>query len=134
MHVFIIAPENRPGGLATALEAIAQRGVNVMSGGGGAWGDSGAIAIQTNDDDSTRAALQDSGTNFREVGGTAVAWLEDRPGTLADATRRLANAGVNIEALVPVGMESGKVGVLFGVDNPDAARAALGELMGAAAG
>jgi len=133
MHVFIITPENRPGTLATALEAIAQRGVNVITGGGGTWGDSGAIALQTNDDEGTRAALQSSSVPFREVEAVA-AWLDDKPGTLADAARRLANAGVNIEALFPIGMDSGKVGVLFAVDNASAAGAALGELTAAAAG
>lgn len=49
------------------------------------------------------------------------AWLDDRPGTLAEAARRLGDAGVNIEALFPIGMESGKVGVLLGVDNASAA-------------
>lgn len=131
MHVFIIAPQNRPGTLASALEGIAQRGVNVITGGGAASGDSAAIAIQTNDDEGTRAALQASGVPFREVEAVA-AWLDDRPGTLADAARRLGNAGVNIEALFPIGMESGKVGILFAVDNASAAGAALGELTGSA--
>ncbi|MGH2463557.1 MAG: hypothetical protein ACRDFZ_08060 [Candidatus Limnocylindria bacterium] len=133
MHVFIIAPENRPGTLATALEGIAQRGVNVITGGAATWGDSGAIALQTNDDEGTRAALQASGVPFREVEAVS-AWLDDRPGTLADAARRLGNAGVNIEALFPIGMNGGKVGILFAVDNASAAGAALGELTGAAAG
>jgi hypothetical protein len=133
MHLFIINAENRPGTLADALEAIAEKGVNVITGGGAAWGDGGSIAIQTNDDDSTRAALQGKGVKSREV-EAIVAWLEDRPGTLANAARLLASAGVNIEALIPVGMEGGKVGVLFGVDNAGAAKAALGELTAAAAG
>ncbi len=133
MHVFIIAPENRPGTLATALEGVAQRGVNIVGGGAVTWGDKGAIAIQTNDDDGARAALQDSGIPFREVEAVA-AWLDDRPGTLVEAARRLGNAGVNIEALFPIGMESGKFGVLFAVDNASAAGAALGELTATAAG
>jgi hypothetical protein len=133
MHIFIIAPENKPGGLAPILEAIAQRGVNVIAGGAATWGDLGAVAIQTNDDESTRSALQGTGVEFREV-QTASAWLDDRPGTFADATRRLANAGVNIEALFPIGMKDGKVGILFGVDNVEAAKTALGELSGVAAG
>jgi hypothetical protein len=133
MHVFAIKAENKPGSLATILDAIAQRGVNVITGGATTWGDSGAIAIQTNDDEATRSALQGTGVEFREI-QTASAWLEDRPGTFADASRRLANAGVNIETFFPIGMKDGKVGILFGVDNVDAAKAALGELSGVAAG
>ena len=41
---------------------------------------------------------------------------------------------MNIEAFFPIGMEDGKVGVLFAVSDGAAAKAALGELTGAAAG
>ena len=69
---------------------------------------------------------------FREV-ALASAALEDKPGTLADAARRLADAGVNIEAIFPTGMEGGKITVAFGVDNVEAAKTALGQLTGASA-
>ena len=133
MHVFIITLQNRPGSLAETLEAIAERGVNVISGGGASSGDGGSLAIQTNDDDGTRAALQGINCSFREVDAVS-AWLDDRPGTFGDVARRLANAGVNIESAFPIGMDGGKVGILFGVENASAARAALGDLVGTAAG
>jgi hypothetical protein len=125
MHAFIIAPANHPGSLADTLDGVAQRGVNITSVGGGAWGDTGVLAFQCDDDEGARAALQESGTAFREAAAVTV-WLEHRPGTFAEACRALGNAGVNIEAVLPVGMQDGKVGVLFGVDNEDAAKAALG--------
>jgi hypothetical protein len=130
MHVFIIAPENKPGSLAAILEAVAQRGVNVTSGAAAAWGDLGAVAIGTSDGEATRSALEGTGVQFREI-QHAEAWLDDRPGTFADAARRLGNAGINIEAAFPIGMKDGKVGVLFGVADATAANAALGELAGA---
>ena len=125
MHLFIIAPANRPGTLAGVLDGIAQRGINVTAVGAATWGDTGAVAIQVNDDEGARAALQESGANFREA-ATVTAWLDDQPGSLAAAARSLGDAGVNIEAIVPVGMQEGKVGLLFGVDNEAAAKAALG--------
>ena len=103
--------------------------MNVIAGGVAAWGDHGAVALQTNDDEATRSALEGTGFQFREV-QTASAWLDDQPGTFADAARRLANAGVNIEAAFPIGMKDGKVGVLFGVDNVEAAKSALGRAVG----
>jgi hypothetical protein len=133
MHAFIISAQNQPGQLARVLDGIAQRGINVTGGGATTWGDGGAIAIQVNDDDGARSALQEAGITFREA-DVAAAWLEDRPGTLADAARRLGDAGVNIEAFFPIGMENGKFGVLFAVSDGEAAKAALGELTGAAAG
>jgi hypothetical protein len=106
--------------------------VNITAGGATTWGEGGAIAIQTNDDDGARSALQEAGITFREA-DVAAAWLENKPGTLADAARRLGDAGVNIEAFFPIGMEGGKVGILFAVSDAAAAKAALGELVGAAA-
>jgi hypothetical protein len=125
MHLFIIAPANRPGTLAGALDGIAQRGINVTAVSAATWGDTGAVAIQVNDDDGARAALQEAGATFREA-AAVTAWLDDQPGSLASAARALGDAGVNIEAVVPVGMQDGKVGLLFGVDNEAAAKAALG--------
>ena len=52
---------------------------------------------------------------------------------LADAARRLADAGVNIEAIFPTGMEGNRITVAFGVDNIEAAKQALGALTGATA-
>jgi hypothetical protein len=42
------------------------------------------------------------------------------------ATRKLANAGVNIEATMPTGMSGGNVTIAFATDNPARAREALG--------
>jgi hypothetical protein len=47
---------------------------------------------------------------------------------VADAAKRLADAGVNIELIAPTGMDAQKVTIAFGVDKLDAARAALGDL------
>lgn len=80
----------------------------------------------TNDQDAARTVLDDMGATYREIGLVSTA-LEDRPGTLATAARRLASAGVNIEILMPTGMDGGKVTVAFGVDNVERARQALGE-------
>ena len=60
--------------------------------------------------------------------------LDDRAGQLAHMGEALGDAGVNIEAIVPIGMQGGKVGVLLGVDNVEAANSALGDLVGAATG
>ena len=123
---FIVELENRPGSLAAVLRAVADHGVTIITGGAATWGDGGTIALQFDDDDRGRTALAGSGAPFREV-AEVVAWLEPDPGTLADAAERLAAAGVNIEALAPVELADGRIGVVFGVDNPEAAIAALGD-------
>lgn len=127
MKAFVIELENKPGGLASAAEALAERGINIENVAGVTCGTDGVIGLLTNDEAGTRSAFDGSGIGFREIELISAA-LENRPGTLADAARRLASAGINIELLLPTGMEGGKVSVAFGVDDASAARQALGEL------
>lgn len=127
MDVFIIELDNRPGMLAGLAEAIAEKGINITSIAGASGSDTGTVALLTNDADGTRSVLDASGVTYRTC--TLVsASLEDRPGSLAAATRRIADAGVNIDALFPTAMEGGRITLAFGVDDAEAARTALGEL------
>ena len=132
MNAFIIELENKPGSLAETTAAIAEKGININGIAGAVGGSTAAVAIVTNDESATRSALQGIDCKFREV-ALASAALEDKPGVLADATRRLADAGVNIEAIFPTGMEGNKITIAFGVDNIEAAKQALGALTGAIA-
>ena len=89
MNAFIITLDNRPGALADIADAIAEKGINIAGVAGATEGGSGSIAIVTNDEVSTRSALEGAGARFREV-ALATASLEDKPGVLADAARKLA--------------------------------------------
>jgi hypothetical protein len=131
MNAFIIELENRPGVLADITEAIAQKGINITAIAAATATDMGSVALLTNDEAGTRGALQGTGANFREVALVSSA-IEDRPGSLAQAARRLADAGVNIEALFATGSEGGKVTIAFAVNDAEAARTALGVRTGAA--
>src|SRR5687767_8770267 len=90
MRAFIIQAENRPGALADIAEALGERGVNITGIAGSAWDTSGAIGIITNDDAGARSVLDDQGADYRETDLVA-AGMEDRPGTLGSAARRLAD-------------------------------------------
>lgn len=127
MHAFIIQAENKPGALADLAEAIGQRGINITGVAGSTWDSAGAITIITNDDSGTRSVLDERGADYREADLVA-AGMEDRPGTLGAAARRLADRGVNIEAIVPTGMQGNRVTVAFAVDDVNAAREALGDM------
>ena len=126
MHAFLVEADNKPGALADIADAIAGRGINIAGIAATTAGGRGSAAIITNDQDAARLVLDDMGATYREVGLVSTA-LEDRPGTLASAARRLASAGVNIEIVMPTGMEAGKVTIAFGVDNVERARQAIGE-------
>jgi hypothetical protein len=118
--------KNKPGELARATEAIAQKGINILGFTGATCGDSGSIVLLTNDEAGTKRALGDAGFKPREV-ELVVASLANQPGSLAKIARRLADAGVNIEAALPTGMEGGNVSVAFATDNPAKARQVIGE-------
>jgi hypothetical protein len=126
MNAFIIELEDRPGTLADIADAIAEKGINIAGVAGATGGGPAAIALVTNDEAGTRSVLDASGSSYRQV-ALATASLEDKPGVLAEAARKLANAGVNIEAIFPTGMDAGKITVAFGVDNIEAAKSALSQ-------
>ena len=127
MRAFIVRSENRPGVLADLAEALGERGINISGVAGSTWDDTGAIGLITNDDAGTRSVLDARGAEYREMELVA-AGMEDKPGTLATAARRLADRGVNIGAVMPTGMQGTKVTVAFAVDDAAAAREALGDL------
>ena len=124
MNAFLVDLENKPGALAAAAEAIAAKGINILGISGTSCDDGGRVAIMTADDAAVRMALQDKKISFKELEATEVS-LRHEPGTLARAARRLADAGINIEAIMPTGMAGNDISVAFVTDNPTKAREAL---------
>ncbi len=124
MNAFLVELENKPGELARITEAIAAKGVDIRGVSGSTCGSSGSVALMTDDEAKTRSALTEAGAKFREMEAT-VASISSAPGSLAKATRRLADAGVNIEALMPTGMEGNEVSVAFMTSDPAKARTIL---------
>ena len=125
VNTFIVDLKHQPGELAKVTETIAQKGIDITAFAGITCGDSGEIAVLTNDEAGTRRALSEAGYHVREI-ELASASLPNRPGSLAEAARKLANAGINIEAALPTGMAGGNVTVAFATDQPEKARSLLG--------
>ena len=125
MNIFILDLAHKPGELAKATEAIAQKGINITAFSGVTCGGTGSVAILTNDEMGTRKALGEAGYKAREL-EVVTAAFDDKPGALAQTARKLADAGVNIEAALPTGMSGGKVTLAFATDNPSKARTVLG--------
>ena len=124
MQVFLVDLKNKPGELARVAEAIAAKGVNITGISGATCSDSGRAAVMVNDEATTRGALNESGFKYTELEATDTA-LRQEPGTLAKAARRLADAGINIEALLPIGMEGNEVHVAFVTNDAAKARQVL---------
>jgi hypothetical protein len=127
MNAFLVDLENKPGTLARVTEAIAKKGVNLTSASGTQCDSGGRLAITTDNDAATRTALGEIKATFSEK-EIVEASLRHEAGSLAKAARRLADAGVNIEAIAPMGMKGNDITVGFITDNPAKARSALQEV------
>ena len=100
MKDLAIALDNRPGALAEMGEALGRAGVSVE--GGGAWvtGGNGVAHFLFEDGAAARQALEAAGIRVLEERDVLVQRLnQDEPGQLGKISRRMAEAGVNIEVL-----------------------------------
>ncbi len=100
MHSLVIELENRPGALAEMGEALGRAGVSIEGGGAFVVGDRGIGHFLFQDGNAARAALKAAGIRVIEMREVLVQRLnQDEPGQLGKLTRRMAEAGVNIETL-----------------------------------
>lgn len=128
MSAFTVEFENQPGRLAELCEVMAARGVNLVIC-GVAHGETGTVAFIADDESAARTALQDAGFAATERDALTVR-LKNAPGAGASTFRTLADAGVNVEVFLPVRVSDAQfVGVLC-VDDRDAARAVLRDVVG----
>jgi hypothetical protein len=100
MQDLAIALENRPGALADMGDALGRAGISVE--GGGAWvvNGGGAAHFLFEDGAAARSALELAGIRVIEVRDVLVQRLnQGKSGQLGKLTRRMAQAGVNIEVL-----------------------------------
>ena len=124
MNAFIVDLKNQPGQFAQVAQDLGSAGINITGFAGAACGDRGTVAVLTDDELATHRAMSQGQWKFREV-ELVTASLADKPGTLADLTQALAEAGLNIEAALPIGMVGTNVHVAFATDDPVKARAVL---------
>ena len=100
MRDLAISLEDRPGALADMGAALALAGVSIE--GGGAWvvNGKGVAHFLFQDGGAARRALEAAGIRVLAVRDVVVQRLiQGEPGQLGKLTRRMADAGVNIEAL-----------------------------------
>ena len=100
MKDLTIQLENRPGSIADMGEVLGNAGVSVE--GGGAWvvNNVGIAHFLFADGHAAKEALEAAGIKVLAVNDVLVQRLkQDVPGQLGMLTRRMADAGVNIEVL-----------------------------------
>jgi len=120
MKDLTIALENRPGALAAMGEALGRAGVSIE--GGGAWvvDGRGTAHFLFVDGAAARRALEAAGIRvIQERDVVTLRLRQGVPGQLGILTRRMAEAGVNIEVLYSDHDHQ----LILGVDDLEGARA-----------
>jgi len=117
----VIDVENKPGALARVAAAISDAGVNMAAATCIGAADHAELHILVPHAEAAKHSLAITGLTVSRERQVAVVEVEDRPGVLADLTRRIADAEVNLD-LVYVATGNRMV---FGSPDLDALRAAL---------
>jgi hypothetical protein len=118
----VIDIENTPGSLAEVAAAISDAGVNLAAATCIGQGERAELHILVPHGEAVRHALAISHVAVTREREVVVVDVQDRPGVLADLTRKIAEAGVDLD-LVYVATRNR---VVFGAADLTALRAALG--------
>ncbi len=113
--------EDRPGTLADMGEALGRAGINIEGLCGFPCGGEGTGHILVEDAAAARRALEEIGVKVRDERQVLVLEIENRPGALGEVSRRIAEAGVNIDLVYLV--TDGRL--VLGVDDLEVAGAAV---------
>jgi hypothetical protein len=113
--------ENTPGALARIAAAISDAGVNISAATCVGPGDRAELHILVPHPEAVKRALAITHVGVTREREVVVVDVEDRPGVLADLTRKIARAGVDLD-LVYVATRNR---VVFGAADVAALRAAL---------
>jgi hypothetical protein len=124
MGAFTVDMENRPGGLASLCEAMADSGVNLLLC-ATTHGDSGVVAFIADDEAAAQRVLDGAGIGH-QLRPAITARMANVPGAGAATFRSLADAGINVELLLPVRISEDEFYAVIAVDDPVAAESALG--------
>ena len=124
MSVFTVELKNQPGELARLCEAMASRRVNLILC-ATTRGEDGTVAFIADDEASAETALADAGIGYLSRPALTIR-MENQPGTGAATFRKLADAGVNVDLLLPVRVSDDLFFAVICVDDPDKASRALG--------
>lgn len=124
MKQFSIEISNRVGELAKVTELMAEHAINIVAISSEILASKPMIRVVTEDQASTRKALEKSGRDFTEQ-DILVIKLIDRPGELSKMARRLAREGINVESIYIFGKARGMTEVALAVDDHKKARTVL---------
>jgi hypothetical protein len=119
----VIDIENTPGALAQVAAAISDAGVNIAAATCIGPGDHAELHILVPHGEAAKHLLGISHLAVTRERDVVVVDVEDRPGVLADLTRKIAKAGINLD-LVYVATQNR---IVFGSEDLEDLRAVLEE-------
>jgi hypothetical protein len=125
MTEFTVHMANRPGQLAALTDKLAAAGVHIEALAAFSQGDEGTIRLMASDVDEARRVLRDSGIRFEEQKVIETV-IKDEPHALAELTRKLADSGVNIEAMYLLHANGESLHFAVAVDDHEGAVSRLG--------
>ena len=118
----VIVPDDQPGVLARLGEVAAEAGVNIEALSAFTGGGKGVVHVLVDNHERALEVFDEAGFDVRAARRVCVAPLADRPGSMGEAARKLADAGINVEqAYIAANNQFVVV-----TDDIDGAKAALG--------
>jgi hypothetical protein len=124
MRDFAVQLTHKPGEVARVAHALAHKGVNLKSVAAMTVHNQGVMRFIADDVDAARSALRENHIPFDESEVVSVL-LENHAGELEGVADKLANAGVNLQALYVVGLDGDLVELALAVDDPKKAKKAV---------
>ena len=124
MRDFAIQLTHRPGELARVANALAHKSVNIKSLAALAVGNQVVLRIIADDVEAARSALQENNIRFEES-ELATVLLENHAGELAGLAGKLADAGLNLQAIYVTGLEGDLVELAIVADDVKKAKKLL---------
>lgn len=97
MRNLVVMLEDRPGTIAEVTEALGEAGINIEGFCGFPSPPGGTLHLLLEDSDRAQEVITSTGATVRDVREVLVVPCSDEPGALGEWTRRMANAGVNLD-------------------------------------
>jgi len=116
-----LIPDDRPGVLARLGEVLGAAGISILGVSAFTGEGKGLVHVLVDDAQAAIDVLDGAGFEVRAAREVLAVPIEDRPGALGEACRRLADAGVNVEQAYTASASR----LVLAVDDLAAARAAL---------
>ena len=124
MKDLVIHLTHRPGELASVTNALSLQGVNIKSLAAIAFDQHAVLRLIPDDIEEARSALRAANIRFEEHDLVTVL-LENRAGEVTGVSAKLADAGLNLEAVYVIGVADDLIELAIAADDEKKAKKVL---------